>query len=395
MADNARHGLLTPSVPSGVDVLRGLAFGAELTRHGQGWRFVERKIPKGWTGVALGSWWPAGALRDADVEWLLEDGFARREDDGARVAIVERGRSFLRQIDESVSRFFRMVKPLPIGELRVFVGNVRREHPDEDAFGLAQIAALHILAAIFGDDWTETHVMRDTSPTNFFCNAATEDHVRTIGRIRLIQFAEMVFNLQYVPGLHKTMEMIRDGDLEPGFAELEVGRILYVNGRTFEFVSPKGKKGEDYDLELLFEDVTACGETKCKLESTAISESTLLDTLNRGRKQLPPDRPGIIFVKVPSAWHKTDDEYTTFLQETTSKFWRDTKRIVSVKLHTSLLVQTSAAYVPTMLLLEVNNADNRFYPGRDWRMFRETKTPDGWVILMDECARNDQGIKTQ
>jgi hypothetical protein len=281
-----------------------------------------------------------------------------------------------------------MVKALPIGELRAFLANVRHEHPDEDTFGLAQIAAFHILAALMGDAWVETHVMRDKAPTNFFRNASTDDHDRTFGRIRLIQLTEMVFNLQYVPGLAKSVQMIQQGDVEAGFAELEVGRILHNNGRTFEFVTPKGVKGDDYDLELSFGDVIACCETKCNFETTAQTESTLLDALNYGRKQLPKDRPGIIFVKVPQTWYGTDEVFAAFLEKTTNQFLRNAGRLVSVKFHSSLLVQTERAYEPTMLLLEITNTRSRFHKARDWNIFRVSgKPPTDWVILMEECAQ--------
>jgi hypothetical protein len=279
------------------------------------------------------------------------------------------------------------VKPLPMGELQAFLANVRSEHPDEDNFGLAQVAAYHILAALFGDDWVEMHITADRAPTNFFRNTSTDDHARTMGRIRLIQLAEMTFNLQYVLGLYKSVQMIQGGDIEAGFAELEVGRILHINDMQFEFVVPKGIEGDDYDLELSFDDVLACCETKCKVETTEVSENTVLNALKHGRKQLPENKPGIIFVKVPPAWHKTDKQFITFLSETTNKFLRNTKRIVSVKFYSSLLVQTDIAYVPTMLQFEMNNARNRFSPDRDWGIFRTTRTPTSWVALMDECAR--------
>lgn len=399
MAHDARHGLLTPSVRDGTAVLRGLALGVDLRLLGSQWTFLERPCPLGWACSSFGMWRPAGTVRDASVEWLLEDAFAKRERSGTRVVITDRGRAFLRAIDDSVLQFCRaMVKPLPIGELRAFIGDLRREHLDDDNFGLAQLAAVYMLDALFGGDWVLTHVTDgDVSPTNFFRNSSTDDHARTMGRLRLIQLAEMVFNLQHVPGLAKTLEMIETGDLEPGFAELEVGRMLHINGKTFEFIKPSGTKGTDYDLELSFDDVTVCGETKCKLETTSLSEKSLVDTLNYGRKQLPRDRPGVLFVKVPQTWYTTDDEFTRFLADATNRFFRSgAGRIVSVKFHSSLVIQTEVAHEPMMLLFEINNPHTRFDPSRDWRVFHvEGKPPDSWVIVMDECARGDDGASEQ
>jgi hypothetical protein len=280
-----------------------------------------------------------------------------------------------------------MVKPLPIGELRAFISNIRLKHPDEDAFGLAQVAAYHLLAAILGDDWVETHIFRDKSPTHFFRNASTDDYERTKGRLRVIQLAEMVFNLQRVEGLNKSITMIRAGDIEAGFAELEVGRILHASDRVFEFVTPKGIKGDDYDLELLFSDVVVCCETKCKVEATAISEHSLIRTLHSGRKQLPEDKPGIIFVKLPQTWYEAEDSFVVFLSETATKFLRNTGRIVSIKFYSSVLFQTETELSPRILFLEINNEFNRFYRDRDWNIFKDNNEfLDGWVVLMSECA---------
>jgi len=53
---------------------------------------------------------------------------------------------------------------------------------------------------------------------------------------------------------------------------------------------------------------------------------SILSTLNTARKQLPANEPGIIFVKVPEVWVRTQDIQTA-AEEALGKFFRNTNRV--------------------------------------------------------------------
>src|SRR5712671_5500791 len=96
---------------------------------------------------------------------------------------------------------------------------------------------------------------------------------------------------------------MRDGNIEGTYAELDFGRMLYLNQVPFRFVVPQGATGRDYDIEVEYPNgVIASADAKCKIEHTGFTENSITNTLKKARKQLPDDRPGIIFVKVPSRW---------------------------------------------------------------------------------------------
>jgi len=62
------------------------------------------------------------------------------------------------------------------------------------------------------------------------------------------------------------------------------------------------KKGSDYDVEVFYPDGFAVlADAKCKFEATEINPQSILISLEKARKQLPDDRAGIIFTKVPRA----------------------------------------------------------------------------------------------
>ena len=63
------------------------------------------------------------------------------------------------------------------------------------------------------------------------------------------------------------------------------------------------KKGSDYDVEVFYPDGFAePADAKCKFETTEINPQSILSSLEKARKQLPDDRAGIIFTKVPQSW---------------------------------------------------------------------------------------------
>jgi hypothetical protein len=132
------------------------------------------------------------------------------------------------------------------------------------------------------------------------------DEARETKTLRIFDLAEILLNLQMVEGFDGCVARLRRADaqqVESTFAELQVGKLLYVHDVDFEFVVRTDEKGADYDYDIDFHGGwRACAEAKCKLESTEINPRSVRATLNEARKQLPKDRPGIIFVKIPQHW---------------------------------------------------------------------------------------------
>ena len=121
--------------------------------------------------------------------------------------------------------------------------------------------------------------------------------------LRIIDLAEVVYNLQHVPNFDSCISRMRDGDIEGTAAELDLGRMLYLNQVSFRYVVPQGVKGKDYDAEIIFPDrIVACADAKCALENTDLKAKAIFNKLEKARKQLPPDQPGIIFAKMPPHW---------------------------------------------------------------------------------------------
>jgi hypothetical protein len=199
----------------------------------------------------------------------------------------------------------------------------------------------------------------------------------------------MLLNLRSVSGFPKVLAMIKAGDIEAGFAELEVGKLLAINSRKFEFNLPTFIKGEDFDLEIRFGNMTACADTKCKLEDTKRSVGTLIESLRKAQGQLPADRPGIVFVKLPQTWNPDglDGSHSDAIQEVCEKFFRGTGRIVSVVFYFSLTLDFGSESAGYLMSTERINPNHRFDQNVDWRVLSDVREPPPhWLDLVRICA---------
>jgi hypothetical protein len=191
-----------------------------------------------------------------------------------------------------------------------------------------------VLCRVFGQGWCEQHIMNPNGAdaSGYLKLDFTNDIARELKSLRMAHLAEMVFNLHTIPGFDSCIAQMKNGEIESGFAELEFGKLLYINDIEFRFVDPRNRaKGEAYDYDVTFPDgLVACADAKCKIEGQEATPTSVENTLIKARKQLPKDRPGIIFVKVQPHWF-TDSEIYSMLGDVTRKFFRNTQRIISVK----------------------------------------------------------------
>ena len=196
---------------------------------------------------------------------------------------------------------------------------------------------------------------------------------------RIFDLAESLFNLQNVPGFDECVAQMKGGGkIEATCAELDFGRFLYIHDVEFRFNIATMKKGADYDVELIYPDGLAVpADAKCKLVSTDIDPRSIPKTLEKGRKQLPADRPGVIFLKVPQSWIEDTAVATQMVREG-ERFFRNTNRIISVKFYAPHLMIRDGMIVHRHALREITNKRSKFNDGRNWDLFNDNPVPAGW-----------------
>lgn len=131
---------------------------------------------------------------------------------------------------------------------------------------------------------------------------------------------------------------------------------------------------------------TAFADAKCKLESHEVSAASIENTLIKARRQLPDNRPGIIFVKLQSDW-MADEQFFSMIGEVTRKFFRNTGRIVSVKYYVNVFDYLEDAILHTHRYREISNQTNRFDAQRTWQLFKPAEQQSTWNGMPSKWVR--------
>jgi hypothetical protein len=232
-----------------------------------------------------------------------------------------------------------------------------------------------VLRAFMGADWVERHVISDGRKKGFLSIDESDPHRREMSFFRVMDLSEVIYNLQSVPGFDECITRMRDGDIEGTYAELDFGRMLYLNKVSFRFVVPQGIAGRDYDIEVEYPgNIVASADAKCKIEATEFSENTIRNTLGKARKQLPDTMPGIVFVKVPPRWIADATNVATMLDVARS-FLRMTRRVVSVKFYSSPITFSDNLLRHDHAYKEISNSVTDFGDNIDWSIFKKFNLP--------------------
>jgi len=266
-----------------------------------------------------------------------------------------------------------------------------RKAPDTAAFVLALMIIRHFL----GDEWILDNLDASSRTVGFMRLYAMEPAQEYIQNWKVIDLAEMLFNLQSILGFEECVTQMRtEALIESSVAELDIGRMLYIYNFDFNFVKRTSVKGADYDLEIKLDRWTVCADFKCKLENTPITANTIIGTLTKVRSQLPSTKPGMLFVKVPQNWMLKYLHAQLMADSARSFFAKGSQRIVSVKFYISPFQVSNGFVSQTHKFKEVANPRNRFDPHRSWELFTRrastgrppkmlTAVPRKWLRLVN------------
>jgi hypothetical protein len=154
------------------------------------------------------------------------------------------------------------------------------------------------LRVFLGSEWVEKHVISDVGKKGFLSVKEEDPIKREISFFRVMDLAELLHNLQYVPGFDECIFRMRQGDIEGTLAELNVARMLFLNKVPFRFVIPQGVKKKDYDFDILCPNgQVACADAKCKIDETISSENGIRNVLRAPRTMT------ILLLDILPLWH--------------------------------------------------------------------------------------------
>jgi hypothetical protein len=237
-----------------------------------------------------------------------------------------------------------------------------------------------VIGHFLGRDWFSAHIRHDVRRPGFLNLDFSSDQKREASTFRVIELAENLFNLQHIEGFDACIGQMRGGGekIESTCAELDFGRFLYIHDIDFRFVVPQMVKGEDYDFEITLPDgLRVPADAKCKFVTTAINPDSISNTLNKARGQLPSDRAGIVFIKVPRRWIE-DPATVAAMTAVVNKSLANTDRIVSVKFYVSHLEIGNGMVHHRHGIKELTNPGSRFHQNRNWDLFTGYVVPTAW-----------------
>jgi hypothetical protein len=230
--------------------------------------------------------------------------------------------------------------------------------------------ACGVIRAMLGTEWFDRYVYPNRKKSTFLTIDDSSSDSLALSMYRIINLSEILYNLQSINGFDECVDKLRHGEIESTYAELDFGRMLAINGVSFRYVIPSGKTGSDYDVEILYPNGgIACADAKCKIEGTAFSVKTVDTTLEKARKQLPTDLPGIVFVKLPPKWLEEYDIERTLIS-IANDFLRTTRRVVSVKYYINVTTFTVGCSTISHAFKEISNPKTDFGDNLDWGIFR-------------------------
>jgi len=238
-----------------------------------------------------------------------------------------------------------------------------------------QIAVL-IIKTFLGIDWINRHLQENTKNPGLLTIGGSLFEAN-LARVRIIDLAESLFNLCRIRGFRDCVERMKTAaNPEPSLAELHIGKMLYANDWPFRFVVPQGKRGDNYDLQINYYNQFVCGDVKCKVEATVPDSRTITNTLKSSRTQLPENKPGIFFVKIPQQWMEHVGWEAETINGAIDFFEQGTGRIVSVAFYAEPISIIAHPSRPGHAMAqqghhfsEIINPRRRFGKELDWRFF--------------------------
>ena len=176
------------------------------------------------------------------------------------------------------------------------------EKNDPKLIALGMSGAL--LFELYGREWMSKRVL--TRKNLFFLTNESSNSLDELKlQNRILTMAEGLYNLREIEGIQNVLERLKnDAEIDSVIAEIESGRFLFHRGLSFKYVTRSLKKRADFDIHIVTGSREIFRETKCKIETTAFSETSFRNSLHKAKQQLPRNCPAVILIKIPYNWAK-------------------------------------------------------------------------------------------
>lgn len=255
--------------------------------------------------------------------------------------------------------------------------------------------AATVLRAFVGDSWCDEQLPGTLDAHPRFQQADANSLPRMKAQAWTVALAEMVFNLQEIPGFGSRLRRLPLVDLESAVAELEGARLLALSDLPIKFVDESAQQGAIYDVEV---DLPAggptCCEMKCKMEKTLLRKEAIEKSLKKAaHRQLPSSSPGIVFLKIPEDW-VAEPRIGEIVDSAVHHFFQNYKRVIAAIVFWEEWHQLQNG--PLLRLAkfrEMTNYKSRFHDPKNvglLKSYDQIATSRQWRTFADVVAALDQ-----
>lgn len=164
---------------------------------------------------------------------------------------------------------------------------------------IAYATALAVAMKVLGPRWYAERLAPGNTADEYFVTDGTTTLDGILHENRVVQLARSLLVCQHLPGFREQLEVMKTRLLVGVFHELAVAKMLSEQGHAVEFVVPTSVKGADFDLKV---NGVLAVEAKAKGDGTPYGQSSFQSSLSEARKQLPPNGPGMVALRIPAHW---------------------------------------------------------------------------------------------
>lgn len=146
---------------------------------------------------------------------------------------------------------------------------------------------------------------------------------------------QALFEMRSHPGFPEFGRRLKDRDLLSQSVAFELIATEPFRRSGFKLHARKeiGIKGEDFDFTAIRDAVSINVEVTA-LTADSFNENTIVNSLSQKRKQLPTDKPAVIFCNFPERWIAGDIDPNFSLKDSAERFLRGTQRINAIVFQT-------------------------------------------------------------
>jgi hypothetical protein len=212
--------------------------------------------------------------------------------------------------------------------------------------------------------------------------------------LRVILIGETLFLLRNTRGFEEMCRRLKTRALRPPYYEMLAAKTFFRAGFDIDMRPETGNLGSDFDFAAIRKGLTINVEVTA-LQEKEFYERTAINALHTKRRQLPKDKPAIIFCVLPEQWEKIGMDLNAWSANVANEFFlsgirRINRLVFYLERHIDIGSQTTGGFI------NVSNTfdnPNPYFPCNFDHIFKGGRSDMG-QLLMEDALENPESLDT-